>query len=184
MTAPILFLDCETTSLDPHPLSVWEVAWCIGDGPITSRQLAVDLDDPRVEPEALEVGRFADRYRPDRTIDRDELARQLAVDVRHASRNTLNRVERVRVAGSAPWFDVAHLSANGVELDPVDAHHRLVDVPALVAGLVGTFHALSLDGSAAALDVPPVHPDRRHTAAGDVELTRRVYRAWRQAVDA
>lgn len=165
----LLFLDTETVHLHPFCGSVWEVAWMRLDDP----EPTVHLVAPSLmlaDPTALEVGGFFDRFDQDASTPRDDVLAELtkALD------------DRPALAGSAPWFDERHLLANWPELLDVWHHHH-VDVPTLICGS-------SSDGD----DVPPwrlsqaarwagidPHDYPRHTAAGDVLLTRDLYRTWR-----
>ena len=36
MTRPLVYVDCETTGLDPDRHEIWEIAYAVGDGPIVS----------------------------------------------------------------------------------------------------------------------------------------------------
>lgn len=166
---PLLFLDVETVHLNPFAGSVWEIAWMwYGDTEPTSHMVAPSL--MLADPTALEVGRFFDRYDQDRASCSDDVIGELllALDCRPA------------LAGSAPWFDASHLIANWPELQGAWHHHHL-DVPTLIAG-----SSVEDDGDppwrlSKAARWAGIDPDgyERHTAAGDVLLTRDLYRAWR-----
>jgi hypothetical protein len=61
-TAPVCFLDTETTGLDPARHEIWEVALILPDGAEHVWQLPVDL--ARADPIALNIGRFHERRLP------------------------------------------------------------------------------------------------------------------------
>lgn len=164
----LLFLDTETTSRWPYLGSVWEVAWATLDGPIHTFMVAPSL--MRAEPIALEVGRFYDRYDDDLATPRAMVEQRLreALDGKPA------------LVGSNPGFDERHLLVNWPDLAEA-WHHHPVDVPTLLAGASGEGDPeppwrLSRAAGWAGLDAAAY---ARHTAAGDVALTRDLYRRWR-----
>ena len=61
-TAPVCFVDVETTGLDPDRHQIWEVALILPDGTEHVWQLPVDL--ARADPIALNIGRFHERRLP------------------------------------------------------------------------------------------------------------------------
>lgn len=165
----LLFIDVESVHLDPFEGSVWEVAWAPLDGPIVSHMVAPSL--MRASTVALEVGRFFDRYDDDRATRR--------YDVYMALYQTLVDLDRPALVGSAPWFDAAHLLANWPGLRGLWHHHH-VDVPTLLAGNSERGDPeppwrLSQAAEVCGLDLGAY---ARHTAAGDVALTRDLYLRW------
>lgn len=164
----LLFLDTETTSRHPYMGSVWEIAWATIDGPVHTFTVAPSL--MRAEPIALEVGRFYERYSDDTATPRDVVADLL--------REALSG--RPALAGSNPGFDERHLLANWPDL--ADAwHHHPVDVPTLLAGNSEQGDPEPPWGLSLAVEVAGIDRDNyeRHTAAGDVLLTRDLYLKWR-----
>lgn len=165
----LLFIDLETVHLRPFLGSVWELAWMrLDDDAPTVHMVQPSLS--LADPDALEVGGFFNRFDRDIATLRDDAVGELlaALDGRPA------------LAGSAPWFDAAHLTANWPELHDCWHHHH-VDVPTLVCGssTVGDDPPpwrLSTAARWAGLDVDAYD---RHTAAGDVLLTRDLYLAWK-----
>lgn len=71
MSAPLAFVDCETTGLDPDRHEVWEVALILrADAGETSQVWQLPVDLGRAEAKALEVGRFYEHYRTQSTPGR------------------------------------------------------------------------------------------------------------------
>lgn len=60
VTAPICFVDTETTGLHPDDHEIWEVGLILPDGDEWSWMLPVDLG--RADPYALKIGGFHDRH--------------------------------------------------------------------------------------------------------------------------
>lgn len=167
-TDRLVFLDTETVTLDPQPGSVWEIAVMLPDDD-TPRVTQVQPDLSAAEPKALEVGRFAYRYRYD-------LALRHFDDVRAWCRD--NIPEGSVIVGSNPQFDTAHLGQfYGPKVAPW--HYHPCDLPSLVAGATGRWP--DADGSLSlkwAAETVGIDPDgyERHTAAGDVLLARDIWR--------
>lgn len=163
----LLFLDTETVHIDPFAGSVWEVAWATLDQSlVTSVYVMPSL--MRADPTALEVGRFFDRFHRDSATPGVEVEKMLV--------EALNG--RPALAGSAPWFDAAHLVANWPDLAG-RWHHHHVDVPTLLCGAGSDPEPPWRLSQAAELAGIDLDNYARHTAAGDVRLTRDLYRAWR-----
>jgi hypothetical protein len=57
--APVAFVDCETTGLDPVKHSIWEVALITPDG--AERVWQFPVDEMTADPFALNIGRYWDR---------------------------------------------------------------------------------------------------------------------------
>lgn len=155
----LVFLDTETTGLDPALHEVWEIAWAIGDGQIQSGVLPHSLRT--ADPEALALNGY---HRPSRG----------AVNVDPGLDPFLRKqFTGATIVGSNPAFDTAFLRARwGV----APWHHRMIAVESVALGVLGYERPKGLAGVAADLrdrghDIP--EPD--HTAAGDVATLRAVY---------
>jgi DNA polymerase III epsilon subunit-like protein len=162
---PIIFIDCETTGLDPYTHGVWEVALVpnkpneVGFSP-TVWQTHVDL---RVaDPTALRVGGFQRRYCASEAIDGVVLADYLAWQLRD-----------VTLAGCNPAFDAAFLRALLHEhgLKPT-WHHRLLDLQAMYAGMTRAAH---LSGTADLPALIGISNSKPHTALGDASWNKLFY---------
>jgi DNA polymerase III alpha subunit (gram-positive type) len=164
VTTPLVFLDTETTGLDPARHEVWEIAWAVADRPVESRILGHSLRT--ADPEALALNGYTERAHARLWLDDlgDYQLRQMLTGV--------------TIVGANPAFDTAFLRARW---GAAPWHHRLVDVEAMALALYGWERPRGLQGVAEALradghDIP--EPD--HTAAGDVATTRAVYDALRK----
>jgi DNA polymerase III epsilon subunit-like protein len=183
MTAPIVFLDTETTGLHPLNDQVWEIAairrepdgqesqWhmLVGHAPPSEEYLASDF-----------AADYKARYDPERAV-----VRAVAVD-----RMRRLFAGRVHLVGMVPSFDAERLGhmrrlAGFDEPDPW--HYHLIDVETLVVGYLAGLHA---NYDPAERRQPPwdseelsravgVNPDdfARHTAMGDVLWCRALYDA-------
>ena len=120
----LVWLDCETTGLDPRVHEPWEVAAIIGDvehvwmwrpGPATMF---------RADPQALDIGQFHERA----PSVADGSERQAAHDI---ARTLAGHI----VVGSNPSFDVAMLTSwlRRWRLE-LDVHYRPVCVITMAAG--------------------------------------------------
>ena len=169
-TDRIVFLDVETVCLDPAPGSIWEVAVMTTDDDMP-RVVQVRPDLAIATPEALVVGRFADRYQAAETL--------------HDLYSWLldNMPQGAVIVGSNPQFDIAHLTAYWDHYGgPASApwHYHPCDLPSLVAGVTGRWPdgdgSLSLRWAAEVMGIEP-YDYETHTAAGDVLLARDIWRA-------
>lgn len=170
----LLFLDLETVSLDPQPGSVWEIGWADLEGPVQSTFVIPDLTI--AQPQALEVGQFGARYDHATALSQHaaaDLVRTLLHD--RVAHDHDGREERPVIVGSAPWFDADHLEA--MMGHPGRWHHHHDDMPARAAGALGLPPPTRLKDAAAAAGLD-LDAYRTHTAAGDVALTRDLYRWW------
>jgi hypothetical protein len=162
----LVFLDCETTGLDPATHEVWEVAWAIGDGAIESRIVPHGI--ATADPLALDLNGYW--HRSDASY------------VSHRADHTLRAIlDGATIVGSNPAFDTAFLRSRW-KVAPW--HHRLVAVESMALqafgwnrprGLASVRDAL-VDWGIAGKNIP--EPD--HTAAGDVATLRAVYKALRE----
>lgn len=158
----LVFLDTETTGLDPALHEVWEIAFAINDRSIASGVIPHGLHT--ADPDALAMNGYTVRglgVAPDPWLD---------IELKHLlAGNT--------IVGANPAFDTAFLRARwGV----APWHHRLIDVESMAFAVLGYvrpkgLHALAADLRDRGHDIPA--PD--HTAAGDVATTRAVYEALR-----
>jgi hypothetical protein len=155
-----VFIDCETTGLDPRRHEVWELA-LIADGREHIWQLPVD--ESKADPKALQIGRYNERRRtPD--------------DPRAVAEAVAAMTRRHHLAGSGPWFDAAFLGAllERFDMKPPWAY-RLIDVEALMAGALHARSPWDVEAMSVALGVP-VAPER-HGALSDARWARDVYEA-------
>ena len=152
----LVFLDTETTGLNPDRNAVWEIAYAVEDEEIRS-SLVFHSFFAEVDPEASKINGYDDRYvMPN---PRETLPFELALQ---------RKLKGATLVASNPSFDTAFLRARwGVE----PWHHRKIDISTYALPLYGEM--LGLYKIAERLDIEA--PD--HTAAQDVATLRACYRA-------
>lgn len=191
----ICFTDTETTSLR-HDRRAWEIAVIVRDPGKPDAEHAwlidaADLDLGNADPASLRIGRFHERH-PAGTGP----ARRT-----YPERTALAEVEALtrgaHLVGAVPSFDAEVLGARmrAIGICP-SFHYHLIDVETLAAGYLAGSPAFGAgSGSrqretraliappwksgdlAAALGLPPVSEDVRHTALGDARFARDIYDA-------
>lgn len=156
----LVFLDTETTGLDPNRHEVWEIAYAVGDGPIKSAIVPHKFTNP--DPLALKMNGYLDRA-VDAKVDQFFEA------------DLLDELTGATIVGANPAFDTAFLRARWNE---APWHHRLWDIEAYAAGVLGWDSLKGMAGVSEALrergwQIP--RPD--HSAAGDVAALRASFHA-------
>ncbi len=157
----MLYLDIETTGLDPYCHAIVELSYAINnDDPFT---LVFPHSLNGADPKALEVNKYYERGLNDQ--------RKFATIEQINSLHTI--LHDQVIAGSNPAFDTAFLKEYGYS----GWKHRLMDVPLWAAGRLGWPESKGLYRTAQFLidgmnmDIPL--PD--HTAEGDIRCTRAIY---------
>jgi hypothetical protein len=155
----IVYLDTETTGLDPAIHEVWEMAWAVDDGPI--RQSFLAHSGISADPKALEVGGYGARWPSRLTHHEPEVAELTAVLA--LTGNTF--------CAANPAFDAAFLRARWGK---TPWKYRLFDIEAYAMGALGYEIPQGLKTIAADLQSLGHHdiPKPDHTAAGDVATLR------------
>ncbi|NJP70409.1 3'-5' exonuclease [Streptomyces sp. C1-2] len=203
MSAPIAFVDCETTGLDPARHHVWEIAVIRrrADGVDCEYLWQIRPDLTTAEPEALKIGRYEERFAvPDgfEAIEMFESGPPFRTTLPEVLFDLQDALKDAVIVGSNPGFDVAFLTAllraHGRKLPwhyrPVDistlAAGRLYGVVGLVRGALGDetpkyvkaptlpFSSRSLSR---AVGVEPPGDGVAHTALGDARWARDVFDA-------
>lgn len=156
---PLVYLDTETTGLDPTIHDIWEIAYAVDDGPIHSAIVRHSLTF--ADPTALAVSRYYDRTGggdpPTATTRWFELTLRDLLD-------------GATLVGANPAFDAAMLYARWGQ---APWHFRLLDIEAYAMGTLGYdlprgLATITRDLRARGYDIP--EPD--HSAAADVAATR------------
>lgn len=163
MSRAIVVVDTETTGLDPDRHEVCEVAWLRVGTPGSGAGLFVPPHSLiGADPEALRINGYAKRLA------------SLPVDASYATTRFLHgALSGNTLAGSSPAFDAAFLAGlfRRAGLDPRPWHHRLLDLSAYAAGVLGLDPAAlpGLSDVCERLGVP--RPEPKHTALADAADT-------------
>ena len=151
----LVFLDTETTGLDPNRHEIWELAYAVEHTPIESAVVAHSLR--HADPTALTMNGYPERG--------DRLAFNLSVEDR-----CRKALDGATLVAANPSFDAAFLRARwGV----TPWHHRLWDIEAYAAGVLGWDSLKGMKGIAETLrDMGHDIPQPDHSAAADVAALR------------
>lgn len=154
---PLIYLDTESTGLDPKTDSLWELAYAVGHGEIKSLYFGV-----------TEVNDFIDSLTKFRARGIDKKP--------HSSKSEFDEFLRVSkdatMVSANPSHDKAFLEAAGL----FNFHYRMLDIESYA------MHALNLDYVPGMKDIFDVlkeygfdipRPD--HSAAGDTIAMRRMH---------
>lgn len=185
MSAPIVFMDTETTGLLLTD-DIWEFA-AIRVNPDGSEEvmcLLIEHDPAKAAalPEPFRADHDA-RFRPEFATTRARAAERIVEILRPGEDGA-----RAHVVGAVPNFDterIEQLLAHHLEVGPNNQapwHYHLIDVETLAVGYLaakGMYASLPWDSDeiSRALGVDPPGEGVRHTAMGDVRWARAVYDA-------
>ena len=150
--SPLVYLDTETTGLDPFRHDVWEIAWAVDDGPVQTMQLRHSLTNADVA--ALRINRYVDRW--------DKAATEAA------EAGLRNDLEGATLVCSNPSFDEAFLRQRWGR---TYWHHRKIDIATYAMPALGLDRPVGLATIAERLGMRA--PD--HTARVDVLVLRACY---------
>jgi DNA polymerase III epsilon subunit-like protein len=201
VTAPLAFIDVETTGTDPRWHDAWDLGIVYADGAQVEYQFPVDLT--HADPVALRIGGYYERHlgfpRPavrwwkdDTTIDgsrRPQDASSWLTDA--AIRTIATRLDGATLIGVNPQFDAAFITkilrSHGFE---PTWQYRLIDLNSMARGHLlgldrnpdssGTGARIALDmtiGSKTLSDWCGVDRPNDHTALGDARWARDWYQA-------
>ena len=161
----LVFVDCETTGLDPDLHEIWEIAYAVNDGPVIHNVVPHQLET--ADPKALKMNGYWDRGNWGL---KDKWGENFDLEVREAlDGNTL--------VGANPAFDAAFLRKRwGV--DPWS--YRMIDVESMALGILEYERPRGLAGISEDLQLrgyPITEPN--HSAHLDVVVLRDCYKALR-----
>lgn len=161
----VVFVDTETTGLDPDQHEIWEVALVDADGRTFEWMLPVDLG--RADPAALRIGRFHDRWQ----------ASMAESDATVFAKQFVDLTRGKHLVGAVISFDAERLWRLLRSNDQCPMwHYHLVDVEALIAGKLGQPPPWSSEDLSRAVGVDP-SDFNRHTALGDALWVKAQYEA-------
>lgn len=162
----LVFVDTETTGLDPDRHHIWELAIIVrGDDGDTEHVLQLPADLSTADPAALRIGRFYDRHQWPETGE----------GVREAAAMAARMLDGATLIGAVPSFDAAFvdrwLRTNG---QCPTWHHRLRCVETLTAAHL---HRPDLGGLAECCEALGIVNAAEHTALGDARAARDIWDA-------
>lgn len=179
-SAPLLFIDAETTSLDRRTRQIWELA-IIRREPDGQRTefcaLVSDVNLFAADPKSLKIGGFHERHpRGDRwNGDRSTL---LLTEAQVSGVALSLMTPDAFWVGAVPWFDELSIDnllfAYGLPTERY--HYHLIDVETAAAGALQLQPPWDFDALLAAYKLAYDEADR-HTALGDVRMVERLYDA-------
>lgn len=186
----LIFLDTETTGLDPDRHEVWEVGYIVRDEDHRDVEAVWQIAPAhleRADPYALRIGRFWERRAKPEPPGIESFAAQGRAE-RFAA-----LIDGATIVGAVPDFDVRFLTKwLALYRLPWTAHYHLCDVENLavgfLAGEIARAHTVTM--YRADLIVPPwssealssalgvkIRDEDRHTALGDARWARDLYDA-------
>ena len=165
----LVFLDTETTGLDPAKCSVWEIAYAVDEGPILSSFVRHSLEG--ASPFALTLNGYLTRNAGGSgTAAHDLTGVEFEADLMKAMKGAT-------LVAANPAFDASFLRARWGE---TPWKYRLFDVEAYAAGVLDWDEPKGLSAIADALrDLGKDIPTPDHTAAADVATLRASFYALR-----
>lgn len=154
-----IYLDLETTGLNPLTHQIWEAGWAVNDGPVMNGILAHSIFNAMSQ--ALHIGSYERRL--GHTYD-NKAAEAVEKDLYDA-------LSKKTVVGANPAFDTAMLTQRWAGDQPW--HYRLLDIQAYSMAALKLRDVPSLvqvkDGLR---NLGYQIPSPQHTAASDVECVR------------
>lgn len=175
----LLFVDIETTSLDPETGEIWEVGMIIRDGgEALDMELRAFLDVTleHADPISLSIGRFHERHHQGNTdprVDPDQIHSQADFAEVFAAIS-----HGAYLVGNVVSFDEERLRRLLRRHGIVPSwNYHLVDVEAMIAGKLGIEPPWKSTSLSEALGVPVLSPKRAHLALNDARWSRDLYDA-------
>lgn len=164
----LIFVDVETTGLDPNRHCVWEMAYAYEQGPVESSVVPHSIVS--AEPKALEIGQYDKRSKQTGDVPGE------VFEMTFASRLAGNTL-----VAANPAFDASFLAARW---GGAVWHYRLLDVEAYAMGILGWDRPKGLREIAAELRADGIDiPKPDHSAGKDVEVLRACFLALRDRRD-
>lgn len=184
----VVFIDTETTGLNPDTHEIWELAIIkrVMDGDRTTDVEAVYQIRPDMvlaDHKALEIGRFHDRFVVPGTakcaiVGADDRAEPIGLDALRYQVGGL--LKDATLVGSNPSFDATFTRKLLGRPPRVPWHYRVVDVIDLAAGAL-LAHGVPVnlpwksEEISRMMNVEPPQGDARHSALGDARWVRDLF---------
>ena len=171
----VVFVDTETTGLDPDQHQIWDIGLIVDD---REYQWFLEVDLGRADARALEIGRFHERHPRGHNPGKvDKPTNQTYQVAREVAKLTPGK----HLVGAVPSFDEERLRkllrANGA---CPEWHYHLIDVEALAVGWLAaegrTLIELPWDSEALSRAIG-IEPTDRHEALADARWAKAIYEA-------
>lgn len=201
----LIFLDTETTGLDPKRHEVWEIAYVehgMGNSYDAGFEFQVWPDLTLADPNGLRVSKFYDRERMSQDdgqvapalmrytewSDKDAAEHQdwTPTTPEHIASLLAHVFDGAHIIGACPWFDDAMISKFLRRWGQAATwHYHLIDVEAMAVGYLARAGTLidppyRSDELASLIGIPPIEERLRHTALGDALWVRSWWNAMRK----
>lgn len=174
MGRSMAFIDTETTGL-ARTSQVWEVAVVKEGRPL---HLMLPIDVAAADPVALDIGGFHERH-PQGSRFVPELQSAPLVSEVEASAQVIEMTSGTHLVAANPGFDIAVLITLFESVGAsCEWNYHALDIESYAIGWLGS-HGIALpqkwssDALAQLCGVPPMTPQERHTAMGDVTWVMR-----------
>jgi len=186
----LIFVDTETTGVDPRRHNIWEVALIEEDGAEVSWVINPNLIDlENADPMALFITHFYERMPlwPKRSevhlhaglgaeVPVERLGKPDYYSPDEVATEVAKRTAGKHLVGAVPSFDATFLTKLLLEHGMTPAwHYHLVDVEAMAAGRLHLRPPWDSMELARRLGVPQL--DGKHTALGDARWAKAMYEA-------
>lgn len=185
----VIFVDTETTGLDPERHEVWDIALLEEDGAEHEFHIRPERLSS-ADPTALRLTHFYERIeaagRYEETIEEGYPKRTKTISRSSFWTKASRRAIAAQIAtltagkhlvGAVPSFDASFLATLLRREDYVPAwHYHLIDVETLIAGRLGLRPPFGSEDLSRAIGINPAQFDR-HTAIGDARWVKAQYEA-------
>ena len=198
MTAPLVFVDTETTGLNPDRHHIWEIGLIDGDGVEYQWMLPLTVEQMQTaDPIALSIGRFHERHPQGNDYRYDERYAGKLTTPSEAIGEVLRITHKAHLVGAVVSFDEERLRLLALDHGMVPSwHYHLVCVEALAAGWIAATRQSVVKADGPVKDYPTAEPrppwdskalsaavgvdcDQfdKHTALGDARWAKAIYEA-------
>ena len=162
----LVFLDTETTGLNPEIHEMWEYSPIVREDDGSQRSFTRHIPGVSLynaDPMALRIGRFYDRYTP------------VSIPPRDMASEAARLLSGATLVGANPSFDAAFMAKFLRQNNQAPAwNHRMVDVEVLAMAALKLPEPVGLVKSAELLGIA-VDKEAAHTASYDAYLAMEIY---------